>query len=708
MSKTVEIVIPYKPRPQFVPFHARKERFGCVVAHRRFGKTVGCLNDLQRGALTCERESPRFAYIAPYLSQAKAVAWDYLLKYSNPIPQAVANHSELRVDYPNGGRVRLFGADNADAMRGIYLDGVVFDEPAQMDPRVWPQIIRPALADRQGWAVFIGTPAGHNAFYDIREMARNSPDWFYLELRASQTDILLQSELDMAKHDMTEDQYEQEFECSFEAAIIGAYYGKLMREAEEDERIGRVPYDPILPVHTAWDLGIGDSTAIWFAQVTGMECRLIDYYESSGVGLDHYASVLKSKPYAYAEHLLPHDVMVSDLSTGRTRFQTLASLGINARVLNRDSIDDGINSVRNLIPKCWFDAKKCVRGIEGLKQYRAEFDDKLKTFKNRPLHDWTSHCFTGNTEVLTRHGTYQIMNLPKSGEVLTSCGWKQYQNVRVTRKDASLVEVRFSDGLTVKCTPDHLFKTVNGWKSAESLLLNTEIQSGWTSLRNTSMADSTGFGRLKITSREAVGSFIERFGVWLSGIFLKDAISTIEMMTPRTIGLKISNVWPLLSTCPILGTITKKSIGIVEYPAWHAKKLLNGIDQKRGACGILAMQSVERVGQSGSGKSEIARFVMSCFNASLEKLAELRSTAPTIARPLHIVGVAQLSETSDVYCMSVPEAEEFSLANGALVHNCADAFRYLARGLPELSTTRERQRYSGRHSGASDSGWMTV
>jgi phage terminase large subunit len=388
----IEVVIPYAPRPQFLPFHDRTQRFACIVAHRRFGKTVGCINDLQRGALLCERERPRFAYVAPYLKQAKAVAWDYALHYSSPIPGVSPHHSELRIDYPNGGQVRLWGADNANAMRGIYLDGVVLDEPADMDPRFWPEVIRPALADRLGWAAFIGTPKGHNGFFDVREIARSSPDWFYLELRASETKILPQSELDAARALMTEDQYAQEFECSFEAAIQGAYYGKAMVQADADKRISRVPYDPRLSVYTAWDLGIGDSTVIWFAQQVGQEVRLIDYYESSGVGLDHYAGVLRTKYPNYAEHLLPHDAEVKELGTGRSRLETLRSLGLtNIRVLPAQSVEDGINAARLLIPRCWFDVEKCARGIECLRQYRAEFDEKLKTLKSRPLHDWTSH-----------------------------------------------------------------------------------------------------------------------------------------------------------------------------------------------------------------------------------------------------------------------------------------------------------------------------
>ena len=388
------IQIPYAPRRQFMPFHERLQRWFCIVAHRRAGKTVAVLNDLQKAALLCPLERPRFAYVAPYLKQAKSVAWDYMLHYSAPIPGISVNHSELRVDYPNGGQVRLWGADNADAMRGVYLDGVVADEPADMHPRVWPEIIRPALADRRGFGGFIGTPKGHNAFYDIREIARTDPDWLYLELKASQTGLLAEEELIAARKLMTEDQYQQEFECSFDAAIQGAYYGTLMREAEEDDRICRVPHDPVLKVHTAWDLGIGDSTVIWFAQQHASEVRIIDCYAASGVGLDHYARVLKEghrAKYDYDQHVLPHDGMVADLSTGRARIQTLASLGVAARCLNREtSVDDGISAVRSLIPRCWFDAEKCKVGIEALKQYRCEFDEEKKVFSQRPLHDWTS------------------------------------------------------------------------------------------------------------------------------------------------------------------------------------------------------------------------------------------------------------------------------------------------------------------------------
>lgn len=392
-GRTIHVTIPYTPRSQFQDFHDRTQRFSIGVAHRRAGKTVAHVNDLIRGALTCQRSEPRFAYIAPLFSQAKDIAWSYLKHYALVVPGAVANETELRVDFPNAGRVRLYGADNPDRLRGIYLDGVVLDEYAQMRAGLWSSVIRPALADRQGWAAFIGTPMGRNEFCELYERAKDDPAWHTFILKASETDIIPAGELAAARAEMTEDEYAQEFECSFTAAIRGSYYGKLLAAAETDKRIANVPYDPALQVWTAWDLGIGDSTSIWFAQQIGKEVRLIDFYETSGAGLDHYVKVLREKPYAYAEHYLPHDVAVQELGTGRSRLETLTSLGLaRVRVLPNQAVEDGINAARLLIPRCWFDKAKCAAGLEALRQYRAEYDDKLRTLKSRPLHDWTSHA----------------------------------------------------------------------------------------------------------------------------------------------------------------------------------------------------------------------------------------------------------------------------------------------------------------------------
>ena len=386
------IQIPYKPREFLKPYHARTERFACLVAHRRFGKTVGAINDLVRDALTCKLQNPRVGYIAPYFSQAKAVAWDYAKHYTAGIPGIKVNESELRVDFPNGGRLRLFGADNYDAMRGLYFDAVALDEPADFPSNAWPTVIRPALADRKGRATFIGTPKGKNEFWEISDHARKDPDWFYGCYKASETAILDEDELTDARKIMGDDRYEQEFECSFEAAIMGAYYGAELRKATEARRVGNVPYDPALPVVTAWDLGIGDSTAIWFSQFMGAERRIIDYYESSGVGLDHYARMLNDRGYIYDQHILPHDVQVKELGTGKSRLETLDALGVrNVKIAPKLSIDDGIQSARAFLATCWFDETKCERGLEALRQYQRDWDDKGKTWRGRPRHDWTSH-----------------------------------------------------------------------------------------------------------------------------------------------------------------------------------------------------------------------------------------------------------------------------------------------------------------------------
>jgi phage terminase large subunit len=295
--------------------------------------------------------------------------------------------------------VRLYGADNYNRLRGIYLDGVVLDEFADMDPRAWPEVIRPALSDRQGWATFIGTPKGRNGFYEIMHGgenwcgAVNSEDWFAMTLRASETGLVAAAELEDAKRMMTPEQYEQEYECSFDAAILGAYFGREIAKLDQDKRIRSVPWEPTLPVYTAWDIGLHDATAVWFAQVVGSEVRLIDYHEVTGTALTETArTLLNQKPYTYGEHYLPHDAEIRELMTAKSRKDTLEGVGLRPIVIaTRQNVEEGINAARNLLPRCVFDDTKCRRGIEALKQYRHEWDDKNKVFRKSPLHDWTSH-----------------------------------------------------------------------------------------------------------------------------------------------------------------------------------------------------------------------------------------------------------------------------------------------------------------------------
>lgn len=300
---------------------------------------------------------------------------------------------DMRIKFTNGSTWQVLGSDNFNSLIGSPPVGLVFSEYALANPSAW-DYLRPILAENNGWAVFIFTPRGKNHAWKLYEMARQNKDWFAQRLGVDETKAIGPEIIEAERASgMSEDMIEQEYYCSFDAAITGAYYGKQLAEAEKEGRIAKVPWQPATLVHTAWDLGIGDSTAIWFCQQIGQEVRLIDFYENFGVGLDHYAKILREKPYAYGDHILPHDAMVADLSTGRSRLQTLASLGISARVLPREpSIEDGFNAVRNLLPSCWFDAEKCARGIEALKQYQCLYDDKRKIYSARPRHDWTSHA----------------------------------------------------------------------------------------------------------------------------------------------------------------------------------------------------------------------------------------------------------------------------------------------------------------------------
>jgi phage terminase large subunit len=324
-----------------------------LVCHRRAGKTVATLNDLIRGAVNECKPEGRYAFIFPQRNQAKDTAWHYLRRYAEPLLAKPPNESELRVDLVNGSMVRLYGADNPDALRGPYLDGVVLDEFADMKPEVWHEVVRPMLADRRGWATFIGTPKGKNEFFRLYESAKRDPAWFHMMLKASESGIISPAELADLRREMGEDQYQQEFECSFEAAIKGAFYAEEMRIMLNEGRICRIEIEKDVRVHTAWDLGVSDSTAIWFIQCAGRERRLVDYYESSGVGLDHYVDVLHDKRrkygWAYGEHFFPHDIKVREFTSGKSRLNTLAGLGIEATVVPQYDELDGINVVRRML-----------------------------------------------------------------------------------------------------------------------------------------------------------------------------------------------------------------------------------------------------------------------------------------------------------------------------------------------------------------------
>jgi hypothetical protein len=305
------------------------------------------------------------------------------------------NESDLILTTVTNAEVRLFGADNADALRGLGFNGIFMDEYGDFKPSVWGNVIRPALADKQGWAVFAGTPKGKNQFWEIWANAQHNPDWFTMRLTASQSGILAAEELAAIKADgnTTEDQYLQEYECSFEAAIFGAYYGTEIRALEEGRRIGPVPYDPSLPTYTAWDLGYRDDTAIWWFQVVRGEIHFIDFYAVSGASVPDLCKLVIAKPYHYGKHFLPHDAKAKTLASNRSIIEQMGdALGLsNLTIVPDIGVQDGIQAARVMLPRCWFDVVKCKDGIEALRQYEREYDEDKKAFKQIPRHNWCSH-----------------------------------------------------------------------------------------------------------------------------------------------------------------------------------------------------------------------------------------------------------------------------------------------------------------------------
>ena len=390
----MEIVIPYAPRPLQASLHdeMQAKRWGVVVTHRRFGKTVWAINHILRDCLMSKHARPRYAYIGPSYKQVKATAWDYLKEFAGGIPGVKFNETELRCDLPTGGRISLLGTENFESLRGLYLMGCVMDEYASIPESVFPEIIRPALSDYKGWCCFLGTPQGHNAFFDLYEQASADDDWLNAIYKASETKLLDEEELTAAQRMMSESQYLQEFECSFNANVPGSIYGKELEAAQTEGRICNVPYDPSCKVDTFFDLGIGDSTSVWFTQTVGRAIHVIDFYEARNEGLPHYCKMLTDRRYVYGDHHAPHDIEVRELGSGKSRREIAWDLGLNFRVVPKLPLEDGIHAAQMLIPRCYFDRERCKDGLEALRQYHRAYNERTRSFRASPVHDWSSHA----------------------------------------------------------------------------------------------------------------------------------------------------------------------------------------------------------------------------------------------------------------------------------------------------------------------------
>jgi hypothetical protein len=369
-----------------------------LVWHRRAGKEKTCWNYLICQAV---QKVGIYYYFFPHFSQGRKILWDGIdkdgFRFLDHIPPELIagtpNSTEMKIRLKNGSLIQIIGTNNIDSIVGTNPVGCVFTEYSLQDPIAW-QLIRPILVENGGWAVFNFTPRGANHGKEIYEMARVNPEWFCQLLTIKDTSVVSEADIEREREaGMSEDFIQQEFYCSFTLGVEGSYYAKYLEEARDEDRITNVPLDKQLRVYTAWDIGYGDSTAIIFYQIAGQEIHIIDYYEAHGEGLPHYATVLKDKPYIYADHYAPHDIDSHQFSSGLSAREVGSNLGLKFITLPtlKLRLEDGIEAVRGIFPRVWIDESKCKHLVKCLENYRKEFDQRLEVYKERPRHDKYSH-----------------------------------------------------------------------------------------------------------------------------------------------------------------------------------------------------------------------------------------------------------------------------------------------------------------------------
>lgn len=385
------MALKYTPRGAFVPFHNRKQRWATLNTHRRAGKTVSVVNDLIYGALECRKYKPQLAYVGPTYSQAKRVAWSYLKDYAEPYLGKPPQEAELKVTLKNDATIYVLGADNADSLRGMYLDGGAGDEYALFKPSVFPQVIRPALSDRNGWWIFTSTPRGKNLFYDVVQLAKNNPEeWFNLHLPADTSGIIPPRELEALRRDMDPEEFAQEYLCSFDSALKGAIYADEANAMFLEGRLRTNLYDPALPVHCVFDLGFTDATVcIWFQIGHDGYIRIVACEATTGKDIFHHLDRLTGFDHL-GEVFLPHDARAKNLQTGKSIVEQFLEHNLRPRIIPNHKVRDGIAAVRRMFPRILLDSEKTGDLLEAIKAYRREWDDKKLMFSDTPLHDWAS------------------------------------------------------------------------------------------------------------------------------------------------------------------------------------------------------------------------------------------------------------------------------------------------------------------------------
>lgn len=403
----VDIKIPYKwqPRDYQKPlWDALNSGFqrAIYVWHRRAGKDLFGLNWLISEAIFGTPGT--YWHIFPSFKQGKRAIWQesdlngrkYLDYFPKELIVGKPNDQEMKIKLWNGSIYQIVGSDDVDSLRGSGVKGVILSEFAEQRPNVW-ETIEPMIMASRGWALFNFTPKGRNHAFDLYNMAEKNPKWYCQTLTVDDTkeQVFTKEQIEQTKQQFldsgkTLDLFNQEYYCSFNNAIEGAYYSEQLAKAREEGRIAKVPHDSRLEVDTWWDLGVNDSTAIWFSQQVGNEIRWIDFYQDNGKGLADYIKLVKEKPYIYNTHNAPHDIEVREFTSGKSRLEIAQSLGLTFERVPNIPVQDGIDAVRMIFSRCVFDEEKCKDGLNSLSHYRKEFDEKRVVFKDKPYHDWAS------------------------------------------------------------------------------------------------------------------------------------------------------------------------------------------------------------------------------------------------------------------------------------------------------------------------------
>jgi intein/homing endonuclease len=700
---TLTIPYNYTPRDYQKPlFNALSNGYRKIfcVWHRRAGKDKTLINLCVKEML---KEVGNYFYIFPTYAQGRKILWNGIdkngFKFINHIPEAIrkkTDNTEMFIELINGSTFQVIGSDRIDSIVGTNPRGIVYSEYSLQNPLV-REYMSPILAENGGWEVYNTTPRGENHAFELYSTAKNLPDWFCQILTIEDTKredgspvVDMKVIEDLRKSGMSEDLIQQEFYCSFSASASGAYFSNQIRLATEENRFTKIPYEEKLPVCTFWDIGVGDSTAIWFAQFVGKEIRLIDYYENSGEGLTHYIKYLQSKPYIYKDHYAPHDIEVREFTSGRARIDIAKDLGIRFKIAPKLSIEDGIEAVRLIFSRCYFDDTNCKQGIRALRNYHKDFDETNQTYRTSPVHDWSSHaCLKGDTIIKTTRGDIAIKDVQKNDTVILGNLKGNVTESGLTGYEPT-IKLKFDDGTYLECTKNHKILTSRGVVRADGLRYNDLILSDtkikWDSIsekmgvrkyismnyKNLIASDSIK-GRMgtSVVGIPKLGLFIDTFMNFITAKYQKIIISTTKTGTKPIIISKILNSFQHLNivyTTPkvINGSKARRLKSICSQ---FKSMLLNGIDQKKVGNGIKNM--VKKFGKVGRRITKYVRRAAS--NTKPITLIDQNSVVITAKR---LIGVEESGQIVPVYNLTVAKHHAY-IANNTLVSNC-DSFRYMA------------------------------